>query len=556
MTGREQTEIERKYDVEGLLPVPSVQGLDGITAEPAAAPVVLTAVYYDTADHDLARQRIVLRRREGGGDAGWHLKMPAAEGRTEVHWPLDVGAADDGAAGAEQIPAEVLEPVRAIVRDRPLTPLARVGTVRTTVRLTDADGHALAEIADDLVSASDVRGGTYRKWREWEVELLDGAPDTRKKRTRLLESIEQVLLTAGATPSTSVAKIARAVGVDSLTDLDGTEVMPGLLPAPALQQPDSAGAIVVGALRDLTAALIDDDPRARADAPDAIHQMRTTVRRLRSVLAVYGRLFDSARVKELRFELKHLGTELGGARDAEVRGSRVAAELDGVDQYPVDDAEIRLVGGARRDYAEALASVRGFLLSTRYYRLLDSLENFTAWPPVTPTAERPAAAEIKRDLGKAVEALAQRTALVADADDPEPALHEVRKAARRLRYAAAAVASAEPVAGAPAKKKAAAKKAAAKHARAAARFAKLRKRYAHVARVAKPLVKRLGDRHDGLLYIVELDQAAQAAHESGENTLVYGLLVARAEHLDDTVPLVLGETERSVRQLKRLVREL
>ena len=547
MTGREQTEIERKYDVEGLRPVPPLPGLAGIIADPAEAPFVLTAVYYDTADHDLARHRIVLRRREGGGDAGWHLKMPAAEGRTEVHWPLDVGAA----AGAEHIPDEVLEPVRAIVRDRPLTPLAKVSTVRTTVRLTDADGHALAEIADDLVSASDVRGGTYRKWREWELELLDGAPDTRKKRTRLLDSVEQVLLSAGATPSTSAAKIARAVGVESLTELDRAEVLPGLLPAAALQQPDSAGGAVVGALRDLTIALLDDDPRARADAPDAVHHMRTTVRRLRSVLAVYGRLFETAAVKELRFELKHLGAELGHARDAEVRGSRVAAELDGVDQYTTDDAEIRLVGGARRDYAEALASVRDYLLSPRYYRLLDSLENFTAWPPITPKAERPAATEIKRDLGRAVAALEKLTTAVTSADEPEPALHEVRKAARRLRYAAAAVASAEPVADAPAKKKAAAK-----HAKAAARFAKLRKRYAHVARVAKPLVKRLGDRHDRLLYIEELDQAAQAAHESGENTLVYGLLVARSERLDDSVSVVLGEANQAVRELKKLIRDL
>ena len=74
--------------------------------------------------------------------------------------------------------------------------------------------------------------------------------------------------------------------------------------------------------------------------------------------------------------------------------------------------------------------------------------------------------------------------------------------------------------------------------------------------MAKPLVKRLGDRHDGLLYIEELDQAGQAAYESGENTLVYGLLVARAERLDDTAPVVLGEANRAVRGLKRLIRDL
>ena len=565
MTGREQTEIERKYDVEAVSLIPELAGIDGVATTTTPEPFSLTAVYFDTADLDLARRRIVLRRREGGGDAGWHLKMPADEGRTEVHWPLDVGATD---AADGSIPAEVLEPVRVIVRDRPLTPLARVGTVRTTVRLFDADGGALAEIADDDVSASDMRGGTYRKWREWEAELLDGAPDTRAKRTRLLDTIEQALLAAGARPSSSIAKIARAMGVDSLTDLAAAPVLPGLLPAPALQDPDSVAAVVVGALRQLTHTLIDNDPRARADAPDAVHRMRTTVRRLRSVLAVYARLFEKPAVSELRFELKQLGVELGRARDVEVRGGRMAAELTGVAPHPTADAEIRLVGGARRDYAEELDRVRSYLLSTRYYRLLDSLEAFVGWPPLTEKAGRTATAEIGRDLGKAVSAVSRATAAVADADAQEAALHEVRKAARRLRYAAEAVARAEPVApdapvAAPTRKsgtsskkaKQARKKAQATRAAAAARFARHRRRYLDIARAAKPLVKRLGDRHDRLLYIEELEQAAQAAHEDGENTIVYGLLVARSERHDDTVSVVLAEAQRSLRELERLVRK-
>lgn len=549
MTGREQTEIERKYDVEALTRIPQLEGIDGVATVTGFDPFTLTAVYYDTADHDLARRRIVLRRREGGGDAGWHLKTPADEGRTEVHWPLDVDATDGS------IPAEVLEPVRAIVRDRPLTPLARVRTVRTTQRLYDADGGALAEIADDDVSASDVRGGSYRKWREWEAELLDGAPGTRAKRTRLLDTIEKALLAAGARPSASIAKIARAVGVDSLTDLTGAPVLPGLLPAPALQNPDAAAVIVVGALRQLTGTLLADDPQARADAPDAIHRMRTTVRRLRSVLAVYGRLFDTAAVSELRFELKHLGIELGRARDVEVRAARMAAELAGVAPHPTDDAEIRLFGGARRVYAEELARVRGYLLSTRYYRLLDNLEAFVAWPPLTDKADRPAPAEIRRDLTKAVAAVSRATAAVPDADAPEAALHEVRKATRRLRYAAEAVALADAVTpDVPGSSKKKAKKAAARRAEAEARLARHRRRYRAIARTAKPLVKRLGDRHDTLLFIEEVEQAAQAAHEHGENTLVYGLLVARAERLDDTVDVVLDDARRALGELQRLAR--
>ena len=538
MTGREQTEIERKYDVEELSQVPPLVGIDGVAEVTSHEAVTLTAVYYDTDTHDLARRRIVLRRREGGGDAGWHIKMPADEGRTEVHWPLDTGDADTGT-----VPAEVLEPVRSIVRDRPLTPLARISTVRTAVRLHGPDGSALAEIADDVVSASDAREGTHRTWREWERERLDGAPDTRSKRTDLLDAVEKVLIAAGAHPSPSVAKIAQATGVSSLTDLAGLTALPGPLPAPALQDPDSVAVIVVGALRELTDELVGVDPQARADAPDAIHRMRTVVRRLRSVLAVYSRLFEKPAVADLRFELKHLGLELGRARDAEVRGHRMATELAGVAPHPYADAEVRLVGAARRDYADGLERARSYLLSARYYRLLDALDSFAAWPPLTEKAARPAPDEISRALGKAVTAVASATARVAGAADQEAALHQVRKAARRLRYAAEAVALADPVA-------------AAERSAAAARLVTLRRRSRKIARAAKPLVKRLGNRHDRLLYIDEIEQAALAAHEDGENTLLYGLLVARAEDPEDTVELELDGAHRSLRRLKRHARKL
>lgn len=528
MTGREQTEIERKYDVDDLTASPQFAAIAAIADVERHDPVNLTAVYYDTDHHDLARRRIVLRRREGGTDAGWHIKRPADEGRTEVHWPLSL----TDAADPDAVPPEVLEPVRAIVRDRPLTPLARLTTERSVVHLVDAAGAAVAEVADDRVSASDARDGTYRRWREWEVELLGGAPDTRKQRTRLLDDIEAALLDAGARPSTSVAKIARAVGVESLTDLPAAAAPPRL-PAAALHDPGSAGAVVVGALRDLRDTLLELDPAVRADAPDAVHQMRTTIRRLRSVLAVYSRLFETSAVTELRAELGHLGRQLGSARDAEVRARRLNTELAGARPHPIDDAQTRLVGGARRDYAAGVTEVREYLLSTRYYRLLDALDAFAQWPPVSAKAHRSAPAEIKRGLRRAVAAVARRTARVTDADAPEAALHEVRKAARRLRYAAEAVARAEP-----------------------AHTAKLRRRYARIGAVAKPEVKRLGDRHDLLLYTEELERAARAAHEDGEATLVYGLLLARAERPDDTVAAAQSHTKRTVRRLGKLVRAL
>ena len=87
----------------------------------------LDAVYFDTADLDLARRGVTLRRRSGGADAGWHLKLPVSgDTRTELHAPL--GQAE------ETVPALVLTHVRAIVRDRLLAPSHRCARPDVSMR--------------------------------------------------------------------------------------------------------------------------------------------------------------------------------------------------------------------------------------------------------------------------------------------------------------------------------------------------------------------------------------------------------------------------------------
>src|ERR1700719_4070945 len=121
-------EVERKFDV--------VQStVSRVERTPSQA---LGAVYFDTPGRDLAAHRITLRRRTGGSDAGWHLKLPAGpDARTEIRAQLG----DDDV----HVPSELRDVVLAIVRDRPLEPVARITTSRTVDHLYSADGGALAE---------------------------------------------------------------------------------------------------------------------------------------------------------------------------------------------------------------------------------------------------------------------------------------------------------------------------------------------------------------------------------------------------------------------------
>lgn len=507
-----QSEIERKYDVDDGASVPDLSAVDGIASVVTRDPVDLEAVYYDTGNLDLAERRIIVRRRTGGGDAGWHIKKPAAEGRTEMHWPLG----DDTGT----VPDALLEPIRAWVRDRELTPLARIATRRTAIHLLDTDGNGVVEIADDEVTATDIRNGGERSWREWEVELLDAAPDTEEGRTALLDQIESLIAPAGAHPSSSIAKIARALGADSLTDVLPDEGDPEP-DATGDADSDAASALLVAAIGDLVNSLEQADPAARADEPDAVHRMRTIVRRLRSVLAAYRSLFESAVTDDLRERLGRIGSALGDARDLEVRALRAEALLDELGQ-PETDARARLVDGARDLYAKAHTHLGAVLSSPEYFRLLDDLDAFVAHPPLTGAAEKSAKKVVKKVLARELRRVQKRADAVETAGgDLESRLHAVRKAGRRLRYAAEAAQAANVG------------------------------RTTAAAAAGERVQDTLGEHRDCVLFGGHLSRTADRAEAAGEKTAVYAAL---AELSSRSGTAALAESSSALADVRSLQR--
>ena len=119
-------EVERKFEVFESTVSPSFEGLASVSRVERSPSQHLDAVYFDTPGHDLAAHHVTLRRRTGGTDAGWHLKLPAGpDARTEVRAPLG----DE--SNADAVPDELLDVVLAIVRDRQVGPVAHISTGRT-----------------------------------------------------------------------------------------------------------------------------------------------------------------------------------------------------------------------------------------------------------------------------------------------------------------------------------------------------------------------------------------------------------------------------------------
>jgi CHAD domain-containing protein len=517
-----QREIEAKLEVPPGAAMPDLAGLPGVVAVDPPQEFTLDAVYWDTPDLRLARARTTLRRRAGGTDAGWHLKLPvSADERIELTAPL---GAQDG-----DVPAELLAVVRVRVRESQLEPVVELQSRRTVYRLRDALDRVLAEVADDAVTSRAPGAGddVVDAWREWEVELVDGDRDL------LAAAVLRLKAGGGAVPAWT-SKLARALG-DRLVAADGaagsesgTEAVtepanePATEPAtgPAaggpgtVPDPRSAAAVLTEHLRAVRDLLLSRDPRVRRGQPDAVHQFRVAVGRLRNALATFRPLLVRTRSEAVRVELGWLAALLGAAHDADVSRERLAALVAG------EPAELIPVSVARhldRDRADALAvaldQVREALDSPRYFQLLDALDDLVDAPPFTKLAAERATRVLPLQVRHEWEQLAHAYEAARDVPagpNRDRLLHEAHRRAKRARHAAEALV---PSVGRQAEK---------------------------FAQAAKTLQTLLGHHHDYVELRATLQRAAVQAHLDGENVFSYGRLhaleQARAERIENRLP--------------------
>ncbi len=180
----------------------------------------------------------------------------------------------------------------------------------------------------------------------------------------------------------------------------------------------------------------------RRQAPDAVHQARVTCRRLRAALGTFGPLLDPAGTGPVRVELQWAARALGDARDAEVVQFRLSSLIDEPDVSVVGPVRLRMERLFRARTESADAEVAETIASLRYSDLLAVLGRLVDDPPWTRAARLEVGEAVpplvRRDYARLERRVVRAGATTAGVGH-DVAVHEGRKAAKRLRYACEAV---------------------------------------------------------------------------------------------------------------------
>ena len=366
----------------------------------------------------------------------------------------------------------------AYLRGDPLRPAVALRTVRTRVALR-AGRTPVGEVVDDEVTVLEGRRIAAR-FREVEVETHDEA---------LAAAAIVRLRAAGAGEAIATPKYVRALGSRAAEP-------PELRTSTTLPRDAPVREVIANALAVSVIRLLRADAEVRRDEdPEGVHRARVAVRRLRSDLRTFRSLLDEAWSDPIRRELEWLGDALRDVRDLDVLSERLhemVGPLAPEDRRRGERLVKRVRGQRTRSRERLMADLR----SDRYRSLLQRLVEAASTPGVRDEdAARPAWEAMEPLIARPWRHLARACRDLGE-DSPDEDLHAARIRAKRVRYAAEALA---PMMG---------------------------RRARTFARAAEELQEVLGRHQDAVVTAAWLREAARAAPSTG---LVAGLLIGREE---------------------------
>lgn len=424
-------------EVEAKLLLPRAADADDLATLRQLGPFVLRPLrrqrlhttYLDTANLDLARHGLALRLRRDG--RRWEVTLKG-RGRTDGHLhrrpernvPL---------TGTPTFPfvlddSELRTDLIAIVAGRPLQQLfiSDIDRRRFEVRRTDApvDAPPLAELALDRVHLHSGTPGRSPRDRYIEVEI-----EQRGGTTDDIEAVAALLAERFTLEPSAETKFARG-----LAHVLG-RVAPGWTDTDLHPDDDIALAARKIVARQLREIRRHDPGTRRGDDPEALHDMRVAVRRLRAARRLLRAGMPASFEASLGEDLRWLGAMLGSVRDLDVQLDR-AGRLLQLTPPALRKGFVAFADDLRAQRAQARHALLQSLDSPRYLRLLLRLERFGEARPrrrALGEAALPAAGLAADALSRAYRKLRKRGRALEHEPLPEE-LHELRIRAKRARY--------------------------------------------------------------------------------------------------------------------------
>jgi CHAD domain-containing protein len=226
---------------------------------------------------------------------------------------------------------------------------------------------------------------------------------------------------------------------------------PATVAMPVIKPKYPAAELIRSALKGAIGRMQAADPEARRGEPEGVHRLRTSTRRLRSELRTVSDLVDREWGEHLEQELKWLAGELGSVRDLDILCQRLhsaappRADNGRVSASPCDpgqdDTLAPLVLVLRERHSRNSRALRDALQGERYRDLLARMAAAIEGPTFKDDAWEPCRKALP-PLAAAAWLKLKKGGRDLEAASPDADFHQVRKLAKRARYASELIAPA------------------------------------------------------------------------------------------------------------------
>ena len=379
----------------------------------------LHSTYYDTPDFVLRNAGVSLRLRDADGRFVQTIKSTKDNAGIfeRLEWEHEVKRYDIDLIAARDT---ALEPLLSVSVRNALRPVFDTRVERTIYQL-ERNGSDI-EVALDRgeVDAAGRRAAIH----ELELELKRGDAAELFRLARELDAIVPLRITGKAKAERGYELVENHKPI--------VEKARPLELDPDIPVEEAFRAVARNCLRQIIA----NEPGVCAGDAEALHQMRIGLRRLRTAIVGFAKLFTEAEQERIKAELKWATNQLGPARDLDVLAADVLKHLSENDAGEKEFAEVSRDFTARR--AEAFARAGDFLRSDRFRKcLLDVAEWIEAGPwtnnaAASADADRPVEEHAAAVLAKRRKQVRKKGRDLGELS--AGARHELRIRAKKLRY--------------------------------------------------------------------------------------------------------------------------